>query len=113
MAVINGELTHIVAAMVTAESLPRLQGAGLTFQLLLPQEGRCRLFQKTPRETVSLPIPYNQSKGRFDAFGAGYLLLPLETRPPGPRDPGKLLLTCSDHEFPCQSGDAGVGIFLE
>lgn len=38
MAVVNGELTHIIAAMATAESLPCLQGAGLTFQLLLPQE---------------------------------------------------------------------------
>lgn len=44
MAMVNGELTHIVAAMETAESLPCLQGAVLTFQLLLPQEDKCHCF---------------------------------------------------------------------
>lgn len=44
MAVVNGELTHIVAAMETAESLPRLQGASLTSPLLLPQEDGCYCF---------------------------------------------------------------------
>lgn len=41
MAVVNGELTHIVAAMETVETLPCLRGAGLASQPLLPQEGRC------------------------------------------------------------------------
>lgn len=72
MAVINGELTHIVAAMVTAESLPRLQGAGLTFQLLLPQEGRCRLFQKTPREKqLACPSPITSLRAGLMLSGLG------------------------------------------
>lgn len=44
MAMVNGELTYIVAAMETAEPLSCLEGAGLTSQLLLPQEGKCHRF---------------------------------------------------------------------
>lgn len=52
MAVVNGELTHIVAAMETAEPLLCLQGAGLTSQPFLPQEGRCHGSRMAPERNT-------------------------------------------------------------
>lgn len=64
------------------------------------------------RETVNLPIPHSQSEDRFNIFRSWIPASAFKDEAtPAPGDPGKLVLTCSDHEFPCQSGDAGVGIF--
>lgn len=88
MAMVNGELTHIVAAMETAESLPCLQGAVLTFQLLLPQEDKCHCFRKTPREKqLTCPSPIVSLSAGLTFSGARYQLLPLEVRPHRPQKP--------------------------